>query len=457
MSDPVDVKIWENRWKALKSVIIELKTTLQTVSIDREDTFEVLLEALQEFGNLQFDFFYKGFGFGEDRIVTLEKSEQYPPEFVLRWTLDQLSHDIHVIENAIKQREDSNKSETLKQADLLAFRAIEPIISKGEDTRLLPENTTAITYFQKTPQVRLIPYAPVALIGIPYSAIEQAEGVSDDSNKRDFLAIPHEVGHFVYWYGRLKGERLHVLLQQRLSQKGWRKYAHWLEEIFADVYGCMVGGAVIALSFQDLQMDNLPTTWIEDDGKHPAAVIRPYIYNQVLANSVDSKTLNTLKKLWYERLAARGNPNSFFLKSKTNGAASETITVNMVNEQGQGEKELFEIIGIIQKVLEPYWFENKIWVDNIADEVDPASSLYGIFAEKLNTADFFNTGKFTTPDLPNEAILDIVKKSSGVLNPLRELDVGENNKKPIGIWTIVMNADGWGNGGPECESGSGIC
>ncbi|NJN55367.1 MAG: hypothetical protein HC804_11780 [Anaerolineae bacterium] len=55
---------------------------------------------------------------------------------------------------------------------------------------------------------------------------------------------------------------------------------NWLEEIFADVYGCLVAGPVMAYDFQELSLDN--KDFNEDDGEHPLAAIRPFIYTQVL-------------------------------------------------------------------------------------------------------------------------------------------------------------------------------
>ena len=54
----------------------------------------------------------------------------------------------------------------------------------------------------------------------------------------------------------------------------------WQEEIFADIYGCLVAGPAIAKSFQDLLFDNYTLT--ESDGVHPIPLIRPYIYAKVL-------------------------------------------------------------------------------------------------------------------------------------------------------------------------------
>ena len=39
------------------------------------------------------------------------------------------------------------------------------------ECKLLKEKCTAVTYFNKSPHIRVIPYAPVALIGIPMTSI----------------------------------------------------------------------------------------------------------------------------------------------------------------------------------------------------------------------------------------------------------------------------------------------
>ena len=57
--------------------------------------------------------------------------------------------------------------------------------------------SVALTYLQKSYETRVIPYAEVCLIGIPFTSVRLTE---------DLLAIPHEVGHYVFWNSHLKDQ-----------------------------------------------------------------------------------------------------------------------------------------------------------------------------------------------------------------------------------------------------------
>jgi hypothetical protein len=271
----IDTKIWQQRWKPKKYFIRKMGKKFvdegnpASLQIDRKKVFKGLLKELEAFGHEQFLFFYDGFGFDEQDPAFLEKSSIFPPEYVLKRTLDQIEYDQSVIEKAILQRLDEDKVQAGQQADVLAYEALRPALS------ILPLQTaTVLTYFQKSSEVLVVPYAEVALIGVSSSVIDVPENPLEGSDPgldiRDYLAIPHEVGHYVYWRSIVNSQRLHIALRERLIQAGLSDYLHWLEEIFADVYSCIVAGPVVGLSGQDLHLDNLPAEFTEDDGEHPA-------------------------------------------------------------------------------------------------------------------------------------------------------------------------------------------
>jgi hypothetical protein len=169
---------------------------------------------------------------------------------------------------------------------------------------------TAVTYFQKSPDIRVIPYAPVALVGIPYSCQQLP---------RDLLAVPHEVGHYVFshgtlGYGTADEKPLRKYLLDRLGQivpkesRDYRRLSRWLEETFADVYGACVAGPVMALDFQDLQLHTGRERFITDDNDHPVPVLRPKIHLQVLRKRDPggwAAWADVLQRNWEERLEKR--------------------------------------------------------------------------------------------------------------------------------------------------------
>ena len=290
-------EIWCQRWQALHSTIQHHLRRLENEpnQIDRQETVQSLLTTLRYFGKSQVGFFVRGFS--PNANIGLEPSPDYPPEYALRVTVDQIAYDLDVLQRAQQQRTKGSSSremrETLALADVLAYRALEPAIRHG-----LIDNTTVVTYFQKLVNVRIIPYAPVALIGLPLSAMTVT---------RDLLAIPHEVGHYIFRYGRVqhgahKGSRFAQALAHELAampQAIPQWTLNWLEEIFADVYGALVAGPIMAIGFEDLITDDPFAEFTHDDGEHPIAALRLPIYHRVLHNLGNyTAELNALQGRW---------------------------------------------------------------------------------------------------------------------------------------------------------------
>ena len=301
----VDFKTWERRWEAVTLTIGHLLgAMLNEPGTGRQETLANVLTALQAFGEHQVNFFLDGFG--RKGKVFLEPSTLYPPDYVLSATLAQITHDLNVIGRSWEQRQEKVASDmmrtTLAKADQLANNALAPAIDYG-----LLDPALVVTYFQKDTNVRIIPYAPVSFIGLPLTCQTVA---------RDLLAIPHEVGHYVYRYGRVRngknqGSRLDAALPQRYSgQAAWR--AAWMEEIFADVYGALIGGAVMALGFEELLSASPRHYFIHDDGEHPVAALRLGIYQTVFQAMGLSDKVQTALTVQNDALQAEfGKPTTF--------------------------------------------------------------------------------------------------------------------------------------------------
>ena len=147
------------------------------------------------------------------------------------------------------------------------------------DSEKLLDNSSAITYHRQTATSRVVPYAPVALIGVPVTSLLET---------RDLLGIPHEFGHYLYW-NRLRQEGERNLRDNWICDDTFRTAIDdlpldandpvrtWEEEIFADVVGCMIGGPVAALSLQDLQRTVSYEAFFSREGVHPTPAIRPLI------------------------------------------------------------------------------------------------------------------------------------------------------------------------------------
>lgn len=299
-------EIWEKRREAVSLTMDQMAAMLPDHPAQRRQaTLENVLTALQAFGEDQVDFFLDGF-FGSEGRKFLEPSTLYSPDYVLSTTLNQITHDLNVIGRAWEQRREgfapAITQEALAKADQIANQVLTPAIRYG-----LIDPAIAVTYFQKDTNVRIIPYAPVSFIGL---------SLTGQTVPRDLLAIPHEVGHYIYRYGRVShgpqaGCRLNAAVLQRYSsQATWR--AAWMEEIFADVYGALVAGPVMALGFEDLLRASPRDQFIHDDGEHPVAALRLGIYLTVFAKmGVDDDVQKALRARKEALWAEYGQPVTF--------------------------------------------------------------------------------------------------------------------------------------------------
>lgn len=280
--------IWQERCQALEKQLREMITQYgRSPNLEKKETLKALTESLLVFGQDQFRYFWDGFSSGQ-----LLPAMMLPQEHVFRATLDQIAFDMAIIQRIAGQRQQPEYKKTLAQADQLAQAALNVAI----DSNLLPP-CGVLTYFNKSANIRLIPYAPLALIGVPYSAT---------TTDMDFLAIPHEVGHFVYHHAPGLAAALHARIP---LYPNWVN--HWIEEIFADVYGALVAGPVIGVSFQHILSDNAQEKFIADDGIHPPDAVRPYTYSQALRQLNYHNAADALDNAWQRRLAARHQPTQF--------------------------------------------------------------------------------------------------------------------------------------------------
>lgn len=437
--------VWRRRGQALQQTIAHHLTSIQNGQepVERKETIVALLATLQAFGQSQLEFFIDGFG--PSAKVFLEPSTAYPPEYAMRATVDQIAYDLDAIQRAYQQRlPDQSTPEmrtTLANADILAYRALLPAINAG-----LIENTTVVTYFQKQINVRLIPYAPVALIGLPLSAIYAP---------RDLLAIPHEVGHYVFRRGELRagpfvGSRFSAALQHQLSGlPNWCQA--WIEEIFADVYGAVVGGPVMALGFEDLMTDDRLEDFTRDDGEHPVAALRPDIYHEVFAQEESHRTeMPMLRERWQEWFQQRGTPTSF------TAAQGEVVDISAA------KLELDKAIRtILNGDLGKLKTDRKQWSEPLAEGA-AVIDLYDHFAARVeglpNTTANHVPDVQLTPDgsgIHLEA-LDSACEAAPVSRSVGEtglwLDAVKESKQsfnmPPAVWMALLDGSGWAVKGP---------
>lgn len=257
-------------------------------------------------------------------------SERYTPDVVMATLMEQISVDLNIVKQVFHQRYsefhdwpqtvhnadssdplDDPQRPSLLVADRLAQLALQPALDQGFFAN---HNQRVITYMSRRVDVRLLPYADSVLIGIPYTAqstfsieiakhgtltkasvlapfAEQPSTTYTLIVPTDYLAIPHEIGHHLYRYGKQGGHPIYQILQRKLRARlarqaaelqnaGWR--LRWLEEVFADVYSCMIAGPISIFGFQEYLAHGQPISHDQHVHKHPINVLRPLIQTQIL-------------------------------------------------------------------------------------------------------------------------------------------------------------------------------
>ena len=297
-----------------------------------------LLDDLKGFVTDRYTFFLRGFNAsvaGSRHNLNLIHSPELPPEAVLRKILNRASFDMAVIQRAISQRKNEKTREQLQRADLLAALSLS-LLGKIE---LEIPLVKAITYFQRDTTVRLIPYSPYLLIGLPYSGIEY---------QFDLLGVPHEVAHHVYNHGVFEARTVKSYIEgafhnsAALLDDSWVQ--KWLEEIFADIFSIFVAGPITALSIQEIMLDNEPWTLSEGNGEHPAGLIRPLIYAIALEELSDGNGRPDDFQLWANGLVHR------WIKKLNRNRISPYIWTSLRNQSDRKWRRLE--IKEVQKVIE---------------------------------------------------------------------------------------------------------
>lgn len=245
-----------------------------------------LLESLKRFADEGFSFFLDGYYSKNNLPVTADS----PPRSVMRTLVNQVSEDLGLIQDAVNQRRRLDGRATLQSCTVaMADQLSRMALGLAVDAGYLPSETIVITYLAKSIRARLVPYSDALLISVAYASMHSLDS---DHPSRDFLAIPHEIGHHLFWNGRhpetqnmLRDELLHNAANAGMKADDWR--LNWLEEMFADTYALLLAGPVIILDFQDMLDDDMSSHFREDTDKHPIPEVRPFIQTEILRRLKD--------------------------------------------------------------------------------------------------------------------------------------------------------------------------
>jgi hypothetical protein len=372
---------FKSQWEALKSAIPN-----SNVKSPAEPFIE-LLKTLEKFADRQLAYIARRDNGSQDM------------SWAYTHTLQQVGADWDVISRAMNQRLNSKFIKRLKQADKLCEALLQP----AQEAGLCSKGVRVYTYFNKSDLSRVMPYANIALIGIPWTSL---------MNDRDLLAVAHELGHFIYWDERLDGKApryidsknrddLPLHLKTKQFQEGGineykQKFAGWIEETCADIIGCLLARHFIAKSFIDLSLDrNKDNELTQDDGEHPSPFVRPDIYIHVLKkldsrNNTDNWT-DALSTEWLDAIRKRlaGRPSvlderdgvwaelkpkveKLYNECSVNKSLETKFVPQAGTEHGPGAQSQQETD---TEILYKQW-KNKVPRDNSAKTVTSPAELY---------------------------------------------------------------------------------
>lgn len=220
----------------------------------------------------------------EQELQPHHEAGTFPPLHLLRHYYQQIANDLEIVQRALIQRSAKRlQASVLLVTDKLAFMALAPF------QHLLPDadHINPITYFSQHTHRHHVPYHPdFVLIGIKYDSLPADVAKRAFGEQRlddlpplptfELMMIPHEAAHYMYHYGTVDGTT---------TIKTWSEaqFDHpWTEEIFADVYGCVVSGPLMALGLQALLAYSDKDAACANDGEHPTAIVRTFLVAEIL-------------------------------------------------------------------------------------------------------------------------------------------------------------------------------
>jgi hypothetical protein len=285
-------EIWKQRLESLCGLIDNTEKAWPS-GVSDEKLLRALFDRLQFFYAGQMEYFF---------THPAPNPQQFTNEFAFQHTGQQAALDLEILERAAHQRAWGPLAlqEALRRTDHFMRLALLPAQA------WFPEEITTLTYFSPQLQVRVLPYAPVALIGLPYTA---ANLHAPQTDWRDLLMILNAAGEVALKRGHAAQAghaSFQELLQWRLPPHapGW--HINWAQAAFAAVYACQLGGPLAALYAQDLALA-LPNAAItQTTFKQPAPITTIRFYTRTLERLGLADWAASLQARWSRQFGERG-------------------------------------------------------------------------------------------------------------------------------------------------------
>lgn len=524
-----DLERYEKKFDAIQKTILLLIERYSALGDNKlmgsRQVVLDILEALNAFAAEQFNFFYMGFNGGDKRkkIPLLHEEVSgnnsgilYPAESVLGSILEQIASDLVTIQLAAEQRLLAEKGKNPKKPVQLGRLEIADTgvgLLKGAENycqtalwtlyKKVPgqenEVTKVLPYVTDSVKIRVTPYAPVALIGIPYTCSQDL---------RSFLAVPHEVGHYRYWFPFpvstevLPPDKKNIPPGRILNARELyfpfdpdKKRPAWTEEIFADVYALLVGGRSSILTAMALALEHSQESFSDLDFQkpHPTPLLRPLLMIKALTALVTGvrglqplvklkkqnidKTTKELFNEW-KRLVESRNILTITGSNEDDSADLYTQFVDQSSEFQSGLKQLIDwnLRTLDSSRIAEKLVEDVVWaLSYLFESQKQNSGNWGwsdAFLEKVPLKEFKASARptlrkgVTTEHLGTTARIkqrsweDWVTEK-GYFDAVRpaEMWAGEfqsamdPTKRPSGSWLPIFGAGGWSTGGPCGDPG----
>ncbi len=286
--------LWESRIKkinvALEAVGLELDRVLSLTggqAANEEAGFlQSQLAHIQQLHHNMEAFWQLFSRRSTDHINDVNHTGLLPPVHLIKACFQEFTVDFEILQRAIEQRRWSSRgsnaqAQSLVVTDKLAAMALTPFQHLITDS----SDVIPITYFSQAIHIRRLPYVDnFVLVGLTYDL--SVDSLPEASSPFELMSIPHEVGHFIYHHGKLKPDqkyRYESLASVREDEQfAEHPYRHWFEEIFADLYGCLVAGPLTALGLLALLATGDKARLLLDDEEHPTPILRPFFLSEML-------------------------------------------------------------------------------------------------------------------------------------------------------------------------------
>lgn len=285
-------EIWKQRVENLCLLIDHTEKAWPSGASD-EKLLRALFQRLQFFYAGQMEYFF---------THPSPNPQLYTDDFAFQHTHQQAAQDLEILERAAHQRAWGPLAlqASLRRTDHFMRLALWPA------RKWFQEEISPLTYFTTQPSVRILPYAPVALIGLPYACANLQAAHSD---WRDLLVILSAAGEVALkrGYSAQPGQpSFQDVLQRRIPAHAPSWHLRWAQTAFAAVYACQLGGPLAALYAQERAL-TLPNAAITQATlQQPAPIITQRFYIRTLERMGLTEWAASLQERWSRKLGERG-------------------------------------------------------------------------------------------------------------------------------------------------------